>query len=82
MAYVRSFTFSGADPRYIWKAISSAVDMALKKVELTLDQIDLIELHGLPCCPGSRKFQRIGNKGGTSIMLRHFKPYKLNKILG
>lgn len=45
MAYLRSFAFSGADPRYAWEAVSSAVSMALNKARLTLNQIDLIEIH-------------------------------------
>ena len=45
MAYMRAFAFSGADPRFAWKSVPAAVDPALKKAGLTLDQIDLIEIH-------------------------------------
>jgi len=45
MAYLKSFAFSGADPRYTWKAVSSAVNKALQSGGLSLEQIDLIELH-------------------------------------
>jgi acetyl-CoA C-acetyltransferase len=45
MAYLSSFAFGGADPRYAWKSASAAVDIALEKAGLTIDQIDLIEIH-------------------------------------
>lgn len=45
MAYLRCFAFNGTDPRYAWKALTAAADMALKKARLTLDRIDLIEIH-------------------------------------
>ena len=45
MAYLKSFAFSGADPRYTWKAVPSAVNKALQSGGLSLEQIDLIELH-------------------------------------
>ena len=45
MAYLKSFAFSGADPRYTWKSVPAAINKALSKAGLTIDQIDLIELH-------------------------------------
>jgi acetyl-CoA C-acetyltransferase len=45
MAYVKSYVTSGVDPRYTWKSVPVAVNKALEKTRLTLDQIDLIELH-------------------------------------
>lgn len=45
MGYLKAYVQSGADPRYTWKAVPVAVNKALKKAGLTLDQIDLIELH-------------------------------------
>jgi acetyl-CoA C-acetyltransferase len=42
---LKAFAFSGADPRYAWKAASAAATMALKKAGLTIQQIDLIEIH-------------------------------------
>ena len=45
MAYLKSYVTSGVDPRYTWKSVTVAVTKALEKTRLTLDQIDLIELH-------------------------------------
>ena len=45
MAYLKSFAFSGADPRYTWKSVPAAINKALSKAGLTIDQIELIELH-------------------------------------
>jgi len=42
---LKAFAFSGADPRSAWKSASVAATMALKKAGLTVQQIDLIELH-------------------------------------
>jgi acetyl-CoA C-acetyltransferase len=42
---LKAFAFSGADPRYAWKAASAAATLALKKAGLTIQQIDLIEIH-------------------------------------
>jgi len=42
---LKAFAFSGADPRYAWKAASVAATLALKKAGLTIKQIDLIEIH-------------------------------------
>jgi len=44
MAYLRSFAVSGADPSLTYPAVPVAVDKALKKARLTIDQIDLIEI--------------------------------------
>ncbi|MBA7655174.1 Acetyl-CoA acetyltransferase [subsurface metagenome] len=45
MGYLKAYVQSGADPRHTWEAVPAAVNKALKKAGLTLDQIDLIELH-------------------------------------
>jgi len=45
MGTLKAFALSGADPRFAWKAASLAVTQALKKVGLTIQQMDLIELH-------------------------------------
>ncbi len=45
LGYLRAYVQSGADPRYTWQAVPAAVDKILKKTGLTLDEIDLIELH-------------------------------------
>ncbi|MEA3253673.1 MAG: acetyl-CoA C-acyltransferase [Chloroflexota bacterium] len=80
LVYVRSFAFSGADPRYAWKAASSAVDMALKKAGLTLDQIDLIELHEAFAAQALANFKELGiterdydrvNVNGSCVALGH-----------
>ena len=42
---LKAFAFSGADPRYAWKAASAAATLTLKKAGLTVKQIDLIEIH-------------------------------------
>lgn len=80
MAYLRSFAFSGADPRLAWKAVPAAVDMALSKAELTLDQIDLIELHEAFATQVLANFKELGiteddydriNVNGSCIALGH-----------
>jgi acetyl-CoA C-acetyltransferase len=42
---LKSFAFSGVDPRFAWKAVPAAVEKALSKAGLTLGEIDLIEIH-------------------------------------
>jgi len=44
MAYLMSFAVAGADPSLTYPAVPVAVDKALKKARLTIDQIDLIEI--------------------------------------
>ena len=45
LGMLKAFALGGADPRYAWKAGSLAAMQALKKAGLTIDQIDLIEVH-------------------------------------
>jgi len=80
MAYIRNFAFSGADPRYTWKSASAAVDIALKKAELTLDQIDLIELHEAFAAQALANFKELGitekdygkvNVNGSCVAIGH-----------
>lgn len=80
MAYLRSFAFSGADPRYAWKAVPVAVGMGLKKAGLTLDQIDLIELHEAFAAQVLANFKELGitekdydrvNINGSCVALGH-----------
>jgi len=80
MAYLRTFAFSGADPRYTWKSASAAVDMALKKAELTLDQIDLIEIHEAFAVQALANFKELGitekdydkvNVNGSCVAIGH-----------
>jgi len=44
LVYLRSFAVAGADPALTYPAVPAAVNKALKKTELTIDQIDLIEI--------------------------------------
>jgi acetyl-CoA C-acetyltransferase len=45
LAFLKAFSFSGADPRYAYKATAGAVNEALNKAGLKLSDIDLIEVH-------------------------------------
>lgn len=80
MAYLRSFAFSGADPRYAWKAVPAAVNMALKKAGLTRDVVDLIELHEAFAAQVLANFKEMGitekdyarvNVNGSCVALGH-----------
>lgn len=80
MAYLRSFAFSGADPRYTWKSASVAADIALKKARLTIDQIDLIEIHEAFAAQVLANFKEMGitekdyekvNVNGSCISIGH-----------
>ena len=44
IAYFRSCAVAGADPTLTYPAVPASVDKTLKKAELTIDQIDLIEI--------------------------------------
>lgn len=44
MAYMKAFAVAGADPTRTWLTVPAAVNKALKKAGLTLDQMDLIEI--------------------------------------
>jgi len=44
MVYLKSFAVAAADPTLTYPAVPAAVNKALKKSELTIDQIDLIEI--------------------------------------
>ena len=44
MAYLKSFAVAGADPFRTWLAVPDAVNKALKKAGMTVDQMDLIEI--------------------------------------
>ncbi len=43
-AKLRSFSVTGDDPRKTYKTVPKAVDQALKKAGLTINQIDLVEI--------------------------------------
>ena len=44
MAYFRSCAIAGSDPTLTYPAVPASVSKALKKVAITIDQIDLIEI--------------------------------------
>ena len=44
LAYVKAFGIGGADPTLTYPAVPIAVNKALKRAGLTIDQIDLIEI--------------------------------------
>ena len=44
LVYLKSFGVAGADPRLTYPAVPAAVDKALTKAGLTIDDIDLIEI--------------------------------------
>jgi acetyl-CoA C-acetyltransferase len=80
MGYVRSFAFSGGDPKQTWKAVPTAVTLALEKAGLTLDQIDLIELHEAFAAQVLANFKEMGltekdydrvNVNGSCVALGH-----------
>ncbi|MFC2069690.1 thiolase family protein [Chloroflexota bacterium] len=80
MAYVKSFAFSGADPCYAWKAVPAAVNIALQKAGLTLDEIELIELHEAFAAQALANLKELGitekdyekvNVNGSCIALGH-----------
>jgi acetyl-CoA C-acetyltransferase len=80
MAYLRSFAFSGADPCRAWKAIPAAVNIALEKAGLTIDQIDLIEIHEAFAAQVLANFKELGltkadrariNVNGSCISIGH-----------
>ncbi len=80
MAYLKSFAFSGADPRYTYQAVPTAVNEALQNTGLTLEQIDLIELHEAFAAQVLANFAELGitekdhdrvNVNGSCIAIGH-----------
>ncbi len=80
MAFLKSFAFSGADPRYAYKATPVAVKKALEKAQLSLDKIDLIEVHEAFASQVLANFSELGltekdydriNVNGSCIALGH-----------
>ncbi len=80
MAYLNAFAFSGADPRYAWKSATEAVKMALNKTGLTIDQIDLIEIHEAFAAQALANFRELGitekdydrvNVNGSCVSIGH-----------
>lgn len=80
LAYIRAFAWSGVDPHETWKAVPIAVDKALAKAGLTLDKIDLIEIHEALAAQVLANFKELGltekdyarvNVNGSCISLGH-----------
>lgn len=80
MAYVKSFAFSGADPRYTWQAVPAAINKALRTAGLALEQIDLVELHEAFAVQVLANFRELGmtekdydkvNVNGSCIAIGH-----------
>ncbi len=80
LASLKSFAFSGADPTCAWKSLTLAVELALKKAGLTLDQIDLIEIHEAFAAQVLANFIELGitekdydrvNVNGSCVSLGH-----------
>jgi acetyl-CoA C-acetyltransferase len=80
MALIRSFAVAGDDPRRTYKTVPTAVDKALKKAGLTMDQVDLIEIQEAFAAQvladlkgmglGPEDYDRI-NVNGSGISLGH-----------
>jgi acetyl-CoA C-acetyltransferase len=45
LGYLKSFAMSATDPTKAWRSLSIAAKKALEKAKITLDQVDLIEIH-------------------------------------
>ncbi len=80
MAYLKSYGFGGADPRQAWRSVPTAVNVALEKAGLTLDQIDLIEIHEAFAAQALANFKELGitkddyarvNVNGSCVALGH-----------
>ena len=50
LAYLKSFAVAGADPRLTYPSVPSAVNMALKKAALKIEDMDLIEIQEAFAC--------------------------------
>jgi acetyl-CoA C-acetyltransferase len=80
MASLKTFAFSGADPRYAWRAATTAVNLALNKAGLTLKQIGLMEIHEAFAAQALANFRELGitekdydrvNVNGSCVSLGH-----------
>jgi len=77
MARIVSYATSGVDPAMVMMAPVPAVQMALKKANLTLDDIDIVELNeafsvqAIACCEQlGLDFAKV-NKNGGAVALGH-----------
>ena len=80
MASLKAFAMAGADPRFTWKSATNAVKAALAKAQLTIDQIDLIEMHEAFAVQALANFRELGitekdydrvNVNGSCVSLGH-----------
>jgi len=79
-AYLREFAMSGVDPRYTWRSATAAVEKVLEKTGLTLDQVDLIEIHEAFAAQALANLKELGitgkdydriNVNGSCVSLGH-----------
>jgi len=80
MAFIKAFAFSGADPRFAYKATPAAVKAALNKAGMKLEDIDLIEIHEAFASQVLANFRELGitekdydriNVNGSCVSLGH-----------
>jgi len=80
MGYVKAYVQTGDDPRYTYRAVPAAVHKALAKADLSLDQIDLIEMHEAFAAQALANMKEIGltekdydrvNVNGSCVAIGH-----------
>jgi acetyl-CoA C-acetyltransferase len=80
LAYVKAFAFAGSDPCLAYKATPAAVRKVLAKTGLTLNDIDLIEIHEAFATQALANFRELGltekdydkiNVNGSCVALGH-----------
>jgi acetyl-CoA C-acetyltransferase len=80
MAFLKAFAFAGSDPRFAWRAATAAIQKVLEKAGLTIDQIDLIEVHEAFAAQALANFREVGltekdydriNVNGSCVSLGH-----------
>ena len=80
LAYLKGFAFSGSDPRYAWRAATSAVNKVLQKTGLSLKDLGLIEVHEAFAAQALANFRELGltekdydriNVNGSCVSLGH-----------
>jgi len=81
MAFLKSFAVAGADPTLTYPSVPAAVNKALKKAGLTIDQIDLIEIQEAFACQALADAKLMGipeedydrkiNVNGSGVSLGH-----------
>ena len=80
LAFLKAFAFSGVDPRFAYRATAKAVNSALNKAEMKIEDIDLIEIHEAFATQVLANFKELGftekdyeriNVNGSCIALGH-----------